>query len=68
MKKILLGAVAGLIWLHAVCLILCPFTNYSGILAALGCVVGGVMLVGLGCTVALAVTNKKEDTDVRKTS
>ena len=61
MKKILLGTAAGLIWLFAVCLILCPFTDYSGILSALGCIVGGVMLFGLGCTVAMAATDKKED-------
>lgn len=61
MKKILLGTAAGLIWLFAFSLALCPIYNYNGILAMLGCIIGGVMLFGLGCTVAMAATNKKED-------
>ena len=65
MKKLFLGALAGLIWIYAFSLALCPIYNYTGILAALGCITGGLMLFGLGCTVAMAATEKQDDTTRR---
>lgn len=61
MKKILLGTVAGLIWLFAFSMALCPVYNYNGIPVTFGCIIGGFILFSVGCTVALAATNKKED-------
>lgn len=61
MKKILLGTAAGLIWLFAFSLALSPIYDYNGILHTLGCIIGGVMLFGLGCAVAMAAIDKKQE-------
>lgn len=66
MKKLLLGTAAGMIWFLAICLAISPIYEYKGILHTLLCVAFAFMMIGLGCTLALAAT--KEDNDVRETS
>lgn len=66
MKKLFLGTLAGLLWVLATGLILCPFEVWQGILHALVCVFAGVALFGAGCTAAMLASGKEVRTHGEK--
>ncbi len=62
-KALLLGALAGFSWFYAISLGLAPVENFRGVLATLGCELGAMALLGLGCTLAMLASGKEDRKD-----